>query len=162
MGNQETRVGFVGSGYIARQHAEALRDVEGVRFSACMDVSEERALKLRSGAAAGIQATWASAVPASCHGVVGTAATALIEGPAQFEFDCLRLSQRDGEAERVYRFALPSNPLRAAGEHFIAAVRGEVGLEVTVADGLRALEVSAAMLASAREGGAAVAVDSGG
>lgn len=145
-------------GDVASASAHVIVDPDQPEFDICLAA----ALKLRSGAAAGIQATWASAVPATRHGVVGTAATALIEGPAQFEFDCLRVSQRDGEAERVYRFPLPSNPLRAAGEHFIAAVRGEVGLEITVADGLRALEVSAAMLASAREGGAAVAVDSTG
>jgi myo-inositol 2-dehydrogenase/D-chiro-inositol 1-dehydrogenase len=142
-------------GDVASASAHVMVDPDQPEFDICLAAT----MKLCSGVAAGMQATWASAVPATRHGVVGTAATALIEGPAQFEFDCLRVSQRDDETERVYRFALPSNPLRAADDHFIAAVRGETPLEIPIADGLRALEVSTAMLASARQSGAAVAID---
>ncbi|UCC67190.1 MAG: Gfo/Idh/MocA family oxidoreductase [Armatimonadota bacterium] len=145
-------------GDVASASAHVMVDPDQLEFDICVAAT----LKLRSGAVAGMQATWASAVPATRHGVVGSAATALIEGPSQFEFDCLRVAQRDDEGERVYRFALPANPSRAACEHFIAAVRGETPLEIPIADGFRALEVSAAMLASAEQGGAAVAVDSRG
>ncbi len=141
-------------GDVASASAHVMVDPDQPEFDICLSAT----LKLCSGAIAGMQATWASAVPATRHGVVGTKATALIEGPSQFEFDCLRVSQREDEAERVYRFALPSNPSRAACEHFIAAVRGEAALGIPIADGLRALEVSAAMLASAQQGGAAVAI----
>jgi myo-inositol 2-dehydrogenase/D-chiro-inositol 1-dehydrogenase len=117
-------------------------------------------LTLKSGVIAGIQATWASSVPATRDGVVGTTATALIEGPSQFEFTDLRVSAREegGAAERVHHFALPSNPLQPAGEHFVQAIRGETPLEIPIGDGLRSLEVCAAMVASARSGGAIVAV----
>jgi len=142
-------------GDVASASAHVMADPEQPEFDICLVA----ALSLRSGAVAGIQATWASPAPASRHGVVGTAATALIEGPAQFEFDCLRVARRGDEAESVYRFALASNPSRDACEHFIAAVRGETPLQIPIADGLRALEVSVAMLASARQGGAAAAVD---
>jgi myo-inositol 2-dehydrogenase/D-chiro-inositol 1-dehydrogenase len=142
-------------GDVASASAHVVADPDQPEFDFCLAAT----LKLCSGVAAGMQATWASAVPATRHGVVGTAATALIEGPSQFEFDCLRVSRRDDEVERVYRFALPPNPLRAACEHFIAAVRGQSPLEIPIADGLRALEVSAAMLASAEQGGTAAAVD---
>jgi myo-inositol 2-dehydrogenase/D-chiro-inositol 1-dehydrogenase len=142
-------------GDVATVSAHVMVDPEQPEFDICLAA----ALKLRSGAVGGIQATWASAVPATRHGIVGTAATALIEGPTQFEFDCLRLARRDAEAEQVYRFPLPANPSRAACEHFIAAVRGDVPLGIPIVEGLRALEVSAAMLASARAGGAAMAVE---
>ncbi len=143
-------------GEVAVVSAQVAVDPDQPEFDICLAA----ALKLRSGVTAGIQATWASPVPATRHGVVGTTATALIEGPSQFEFDCLRVSGREDEAERVYRFPLPENPSQAACEHFIAAIRGETPLEIPLVHGLRALEVSAALLSSARQGGAAVAVDS--
>jgi myo-inositol 2-dehydrogenase/D-chiro-inositol 1-dehydrogenase len=144
-------------GEVETASAHVVADPDQPEFDFCLAA----VVKFQSGAVGSIQATWASGVPATRHGVVGTAATALIEGPSQFEFDSLRVCGRDGEPERVYRFALPSNPLRASGEHVIAAVRGEVELELPIANGLRALEVSTAMLSSSRHGGTAAAVDSG-
>ncbi|MFB3880789.1 MAG: Gfo/Idh/MocA family protein, partial [Armatimonadota bacterium] len=141
-------------GDVETASAHVMVDPEQPEFDICLAAT----LKLRSGAVAGIQATWASAVPATRHGVVGTTATALIEGPSQFEFDCLRLARRDAESEEVYRFPLPPNPSRAACEHFVAAARGEAPLGIPIAEGLRALEVSLAMLASARAGGTAIAL----
>jgi predicted dehydrogenase len=139
-------------GDIATASAHAMVDPEQPEFDICLTAT----LKLQSGVIAGMQATWASPAPATRHGVVGTAATALIEGPTQFEFDCLRLARRDAESEEVYRFPLPPNPSRAACEHFASAIRGDGPLEIPIAEGLRALEVSLAMLASARAGGTAV------
>ncbi len=144
-------------GEAASVSAQVSVDPEQPEFDICLAA----AVRLGSGVIGGIQATWASAVPATRHGVVGTGGTALVEGPSQFEFDCVRVCGRGEEAERVYRFALPGNPSRAGCEHFIAAVRGETALENPIVDGLRALEVSAALLASARQGGAAVAVEAG-
>jgi len=126
------------------------------------DICLVAVLRFLSGVPAGIHASWASPVPATRHGVVGTTATAVIEGPSQFEFDSLRLSRRAEDSERVYHFPLPANQSQAACEHFIAAVRGEVALEIPIVDGLRALEVSAAMLASAHRGGAPVRVGADG
>jgi predicted dehydrogenase len=71
----------------------------------------------------------------------------------------VRYARRDEEEEHVFRFALPANPLQAACEHFIAAVRGETDLEIPIEDGLRALEVCTAMVASAGGGGAAVSLE---
>lgn len=117
-------------------------------------------LALKSGTIGSIQATWASSVPATRHGIVGTLATALVEGPSQFEFTRLRVSARDQDegVERLYHFALPANPLQAACEHFIQAVRGEAALEIPVLDGLRSLEACAAMVRSARSEGAVVSL----
>ena len=112
---------------------------------------------LRSGVIGSIQATWASAIPATRHGVVGTAATALVEGPSQFEFTEVRFACRE-EEERVYHFGLPANPSQAACEHFIAAIRGETALQIPIGDGLRALEVCAAMTQSARSDGAVISL----
>lgn len=115
-------------------------------------------LKLRSGCIASFQATWASAVRAVRHGVIATAGTVLIEGPKPFQFARLRVAQAGQEGETTCHFASPSNPLRGACEHFVAAVRDGVPLEIPIHDGLRALEVCTAMVRSARSGGAVVSL----
>jgi len=112
---------------------------------------------LRSRVIASIQATWASSIPATRQGVVGTAATVLVEGPSQFEFTQVRFARRD-EEEHVYHFPLPANPSQAACEHFLAAIRGEAPLQIPIGDGLKALEVCAAMAESARSDGAVISL----
>jgi myo-inositol 2-dehydrogenase/D-chiro-inositol 1-dehydrogenase len=112
---------------------------------------------MRCGAIASIQATWASAIPATRQGIVGTDATAMVEGPSQFEFTQMRFARRD-EEERVYHFPLPANPSQAACEHFVAAIRGKIPLQISIGDGLKALEVCAAMVESARSDGALVSL----
>ncbi len=116
-------------------------------------------LRLRSGVIGGIQATWASGLPATRHGVIGTAGALLIEGPSQFEFTVLRLSKRDQEEEQVYRFALPANPLQGACQHFVASVRNGAALRIPIRDGLRALEVCTAMVRSAGLGGKVISLE---
>jgi myo-inositol 2-dehydrogenase/D-chiro-inositol 1-dehydrogenase len=133
----------------------AAADAHQPQFDNCLVAT----LRLRSGAIAGIQATWASPAPATRHGIIGTEATALVEGPSQFEFDRLRYARREGEAEQLFHFPLPANPLQMACEHFVAAIRGEVALELPIEGGARALDVCEAMVASAQADGATISLE---
>lgn len=46
MAGRKLRIGFIGSGHIARVHAEALRAMKGVRLTACADVDPANAKRL--------------------------------------------------------------------------------------------------------------------
>jgi len=115
-------------------------------------------LNMACGAIAGIQASWASAVPISRHGLIGTAGTLVIEGPRLFEFTALRQASPGGGTEQTRRYSAAGIDVTGACKHFIDAIRGEADLQIPIADGLRSLEVCTALIESARAGGTPIAI----
>ena len=84
--------------------------------------------------------------------MLGTGGTVLVEGTSPFDLSLVRVSLLDEEGERQLHFPTPANRLRGACEHLVRAIRGDIELELHVADGLRSLEVCTAMVESARAG----------
>jgi len=112
-------------------------------------------LRVEGGPAVTFSVSWASAISTSSRGFVGTGGGAMLVGPDMWTVTELRWA-RSGQPETVE----PIDPAegadlgyRAASEHFIACIREGRDPVVTVHDGLAALEVSLALLASATSGG---------
>jgi predicted dehydrogenase len=107
---------------------------------------------------ANIQATWASALRASRHGIIGTEGAVFVEGPRPFRFTLLRAAKNGAQAEHLYDYAASSQGHGEASAHLVECIREGTPLEIPISDGLRALEVSIAMHESSAAGGARVAV----
>ena len=84
---------------------QAASDKTQPKFDDCLAAN----FKMASGAIGSLQATWASALGATRHVVAGREASAIIEGPSQFEFTQLRVRGRDEASERVFNFPPPLN-----------------------------------------------------
>ncbi|MHC4480687.1 MAG: Gfo/Idh/MocA family protein, partial [Planctomycetota bacterium] len=123
-------------------------------FDDCLSAN----LKLARGIPASIQASWGSALRASRHGVICTGGAVFVEGPRPFHPAQVRAAKAGAEAAHVYEFAGDSQGHAEACAHFVDCIRGDASLEIPIADGLRALEVSVALLESSASGGAKVAV----
>lgn len=128
--------------------ASSLPELEG------LDDTLSAVVRVVDGPGVTLAVSWASSVSMSSRGVTGTEGAACLVGPDMWTLTELRWA-RSGSAETVE----PIDPAegadlgyRAASEHFIACVREDREPEVTIADGLTALEVSLALLASAGEG----------
>lgn len=118
--------------------------------------------KMVSGAMAGIQASWASAVPLSRHGLIGSRGSLMVEGPRQFEFNRVRQASPGCDSETVTDFATSGIVVDGACRHFVDAIRGDVELQIPIAEGLRTLEVCTAMVESAHNEGRPVTLKAGG
>jgi len=134
-------------GTVAGTTSSALPELEG------FDDTLSAVLRLDGGSAVTLSISWSSAVSMSSRGFVGSGGAAELAGPDMWTVTELRWA-RSGEPETVE----PIDPsegtdlgYRAASEHFIACLREDREPEVTVADGLAALEVSLALLTSAAE-----------
>jgi myo-inositol 2-dehydrogenase/D-chiro-inositol 1-dehydrogenase len=138
-------LGEVGS--VSGSTSSSLPELEGY------DDTLSAVLRLGGGSAVTLSISWSSAVSLSSRGCVGGGGAACLVGPDMWTVTGLRWA-RAGEAETVESIdAAEGNDLgyRAASEHFIACLREDREPEVTVRDGLAALEVSLALLTSAAE-----------
>jgi predicted dehydrogenase len=110
-------------------------------------------LRLDGGSAVTLSISWSSAVSTSSRGFIGSSGAAELIGPDMWTVTDLRWG-RPGEPETVERIGPAEGAdlgYRTASEHFVASLREDRDPEVTVDDGLAALEVSLALLASAAE-----------
>jgi len=104
-------------------------------------------LQVADGPPVTLTISWSSAISTSSRGVTGTDGAVCLVGPDMWTLSELRWA-RAGAAETLE----PIGPAegadlgyRAASEHFIGCLREEREPDVTVADGLAALEVSLAL-----------------
>lgn len=128
--------------------ASSLPELEG------FDDSLSAVLRVEDGPAVSLAVSWSSAVSTSSRGVVGTDGAACLMGPDMWRLTELRWA-RSGEPETVETVDPVEGAdlgYRAASEHFVACLREDREPEVTAHDGLAALEVSLALLASAHDG----------
>lgn len=139
-------LGEIGS--VSGSTASSLPELEG------FDDTLSAVLRVEGGPAVTLSVSWASAVSTSSRGFAGTGGAAVLVGPDMWTVTELRWARAGGSET-----AEPMDPTegadlgyRAASEHFIACIREDRDPEVTVRDGLAALEVSLALLTSAAEG----------
>jgi len=110
------------------------------------------ALTLANGGIALIHASWSSRLARNSRGVVGTKGTALVEGGGLWELRefCIKTDNMPYETSTIINDAFDVKSYVAENEHFVKCV--EQGREPSVSgeDGLRALRISHAILASSR------------
>lgn len=110
------------------------------------------------GAAGALSASWSSRLKWSSRGVVGTKGTASLNGTDIFDFTEFRLKTDDMPEESldrlgdVYRF-VGCRSYTLENKHFIDCIENGAPSEVTGEHALRVLELSFAILESARTGG---------
>jgi myo-inositol 2-dehydrogenase/D-chiro-inositol 1-dehydrogenase len=112
-------------------------------------------LRVEGGATITIGISWSSPISMSSRGVVGPGGAACLIGPDMWTVSELRWA-RAGEAERAEEIHAEEGSdlgYRAETEHFVRCLADDRDPDVTVSDGLAALEVSIALLEAAREGG---------
>lgn len=121
--------------------SSALPELEG------FDDTLAAVLQVAGGPPVTLTISWSSAISTSSRGITGTEGAACLVGPDMWTLSELRRA-RAGEPETIE----PIDPAegtdlgyRAASEHFVACLREDREPEVTVADGLAALEVSLAL-----------------
>jgi myo-inositol 2-dehydrogenase/D-chiro-inositol 1-dehydrogenase len=139
-------LGEIGS--VAGSTASSLPELEG------FDDTLNALLRVEGGPAVTLAVSWSSAVSTSSRGVVGSGGAVCLVGQDMWTLSELRWA-RAGGAETIE----PIEPVegadlgyRAASEHFVERVREDRDPEVTVDDGLVALEVSLAIKRAAETG----------
>lgn len=109
---------------------------------------------LQSGASAVIHASWSSHVGQNSRGVIGTKGTAMVEGRSLWDLVNFRwktLSTRHEITEHINdRFDASS--YEKENRYFVECVRSDTAPELTGEDGLQALRISHAILASSKDG----------
>jgi predicted dehydrogenase len=123
--------------------SSALPELEG------FDDTLAAVLQVADGPPVTLTISWSSAISTSSRGVTGTEGSACLVGPDMWTLKELRWA-RSGEPETV-ELVDPGEGADlgycAASEHFIACLREDREPDVTIADGLAALEVSLALKA---------------
>ncbi len=108
---------------------------------------------LANGAIATIHASWSSHLGRNSRGVIGTKGTAMVEGNGLWDLTNFHLKTLDMENEviEVLNDELDVKSYREESRHFIHCVKRDQQPTITGEDGLMALRVSHAILASHRE-----------
>lgn len=111
-------------------------------------------LTFDSGAVGTIHASWSSYISLSSRGVIGTRGAAYAEGASLFDLERLhwKTDQMPHERIDVINDRNDLSGFVAENEHFIGCIRDGKEPEVTGEDGLRALQISHAILESSRLG----------
>ncbi len=109
---------------------------------------------LASGAMATIQASWSSHIPYNSRGIVGDQGTAMVTGRGLWDLTNFHLKTVDMAHEQIEVLddRLDGSSYREESRHFVACVAEDRLPSVTGEDGLRALRVSHAILASQARG----------
>ncbi|HSD48779.1 MAG TPA: Gfo/Idh/MocA family oxidoreductase [Actinomycetota bacterium] len=128
-------------GTVAGTTSSVLPELEG------FDDTLSAVLRLEGGPAVTLAVSWSSALSTSSRGFVGSGGAAELVGPDMWTVTELRWAST-GEPEMIEPIDTVEGAdlgYRAASEHFIACLREDREPEVTVRDGLAALEVSLAL-----------------
>ena len=117
------------------------------------DTDANVAFTLCSGGTALIHASWSSHLGTNSRGLLGTKGAAMSEGPGLWETRYFHLKTEDMENETltVLNDPLDVNSYVGENQHFVDCVENDRRPLVTGEDGLRALQISHAILRSARE-----------
>lgn len=111
-------------------------------------------LRLRGGASAVINASWASCLPMSSRGVVGTKGTACISGDGFFDFTTYRILTKDMAHEHDVRVNDPfdGESYYTENVHFLECIEKSESPLTPAGNGVAALRVGLAILESAKDG----------
>lgn len=117
------------------------------------DNNTQAFMQLANGGQVNICASWSSHLPYGSRGVIGTKGTAVIEGSGFFDFINFRILCDDMQYEQSFKVNDPFDDESYYREnlHFIECLQQNRQPEVGAENGLKALEVSLAMLRSDRE-----------
>ncbi|MCQ5130530.1 Gfo/Idh/MocA family oxidoreductase [Butyricicoccus faecihominis] len=112
-------------------------------------------LNMESGAMALVNASWSSYMKGSTRGVIGTKGTVYLEGDDLFDFTRLRIRTDEMECEQEFKlndiYNLATCPSYTnATRHFLDVIEGKAENAVSGAYALRTLEISHAILDSAK------------
>lgn len=133
---------------VAAQLRESRADLPGFDDNAAV------VMALASGACATIHASWSSHIPFNSRGIVGDQGTALVTGRGLWELTTFHLKTADMAYEQIEVLDdhLDVSSYRAEGRHFVECVASGRTPDITGEDGLAALRVSHALLASQASG----------
>ncbi|HXF61663.1 MAG TPA: Gfo/Idh/MocA family oxidoreductase [Caldilineaceae bacterium] len=133
---------------VAAQVRESRSDLPGFDDNACI------VLGLANGACAAIHASWSSHIPYNSRGLVGEQGTALVTGRGLWELTTFHLKTEAMAHEQIEVLddRLDVSSYREEGRHFVECIAHGHAPSITGEDGLRALRVSHAILASQASG----------
>jgi myo-inositol 2-dehydrogenase/D-chiro-inositol 1-dehydrogenase len=111
-------------------------------------------LGLKGGRSGIINASWASHLPMSSRGVIGTKGTAAICGEGFFDFMDYRIKSETSAHEQIIRVNDPfdAESYYTENKHFIECIRTGTPPDIGAENGLESLRVSLAIIESARTG----------
>lgn len=110
---------------------------------------------LKNGGTALIHASWTSMIGRNSRGIIGTKGTIIAEGSGLWEIERVRLRTLDMEDELIEiieKDTLDVTSYYEENRYFIDCVLHDRALSVTGLDGLKALEISHAILESSQKG----------
>jgi myo-inositol 2-dehydrogenase/D-chiro-inositol 1-dehydrogenase len=109
-------------------------------------------LTFSNGAMGSIQASWSSPLQFNSRGVIGTAGAAYIRGSGLWDAQTFHWKTKDMAHEmiEVLNDPLDASSYNAENRHFIDCILNDSQPLVTAEDGLKALQISHAILASHR------------
>jgi myo-inositol 2-dehydrogenase/D-chiro-inositol 1-dehydrogenase len=116
------------------------------------DNNAQLLMRLKSGGSAVINASWASHLPMSSRGVIGTRGTAVIEGPGFFDFMRYRIVTDSGEEIKEINDPFDSESYYTENLHFIDCIKSGKTPIVNENSGVSALKISLAALESSKKG----------
>jgi len=119
------------------------------------DTDVNVAMTLASGDMALIHVSWASPLGHNARGLIGTVGSAMLDGPMMWDWQSLHVKTTAMPYEQVTvinDMLASSDSYLNQTRRFIESVQTGVDVPASVDDGLKALEVSHAILRSAREG----------
>ncbi len=128
--------------------------VKGVRPELpSFDNNAQVVLGLNNGAGALIHASWASHLPMSSRGVIGTKGTAVVSGAGFFDFMEHRIKTQEMDNEQVTAINDPfdSKSYFEENKYFVECIENGKKPFITAENGVEALKVSLGILESSRE-----------
>jgi predicted dehydrogenase len=119
------------------------------------DTDINAALTLVNGTMAGLHVSWASPLGHNARGLIGTTGSTMIDGPNMWDWQFLHTKTTEMADENI---SVINDMLSTTGsyleesKHFIQCIENNQELAITGEDGLKALQVSHAILRSSHEG----------
>lgn len=119
------------------------------------DTDINAAFSVAGGNMATIHCSWASPLGHNARGLIGTTGSAMLQGPAMWDWQFYHAKTADMPYEQVTvvnDMLSTTDSYLAESKHFIDCVENDKSPSITGEDGLKALQISHAILKSAREG----------